>query len=289
MIASDIDVSELRKECLFTESLLLASPLTQPLGSVFTELVHRCDAVRTEREILTDAIVRQEAVVVACDRDLDKLADDVEAVVRKLVGNDRTLPLYRSFIPRPLNELKRPILGAELVTAETWPEKMKSAPPELAAFHDRSVAVVERSQKALIDLQSLEIKLEQLPITGSAKRLVDDTNSTRAKTFGLLGELVHANPDLHLPNEWPGRFYRRARRWTGSPVSLETVTAQITDLKTKLDELERLRTDLVGHRDVEKRTKADTERHAAETLLVSKTQSLEVLQAEIEDLKKKTQ
>ena len=248
VIHFDIDLSELRGECLFTESLLLASLLTQPLGSPFTDLVHRCDAIRTEQQILTDAI-----------------------------------------IPRPLNEFKRPILGPELVTAETWPEKMKSGPPELAAFYDRTVAIIERSRKALADLQTLEIKLEQLPITGSVKKLVDDTNSTRAKAFGLLGELVHAHPELLLPNDWPGRFFRRTRRRTGTPASLETVMAQIVVLKTKMDALERLRIDLVGHEDVEKRAKADAERHDAETLLASKQKSLDVLQAEIEALKKKTE
>jgi hypothetical protein len=289
VIHFDIDLSELRGECLFTESLLLASLLTQPLASPFTDLVHRCDAIRTEQQILTDAIIRQEALIVECDRDLDKLADEVEAVVRKLAGNDRTLPIYIAFIPRPLNELKRPILGAELVTAETWPEKMKSGPPELAAFYDRTVALIVRCRKALADLQTLEIKLEQLPITGSIKKLVDDTNSTRAKAFGLLGELVHAHPELLLPNDWPGRFFRRTRRRTGTPASLETVMAQIAVLKTKMDALERLRIDLVGHEDVEKRAKADAERHDAETLLASKQKSLDVLQAEIEALKKKTE
>jgi len=177
---------------LFTLFRVRRSQHTKDLVSEVEAFNAKVDAVKAEERSLLAAEAEATAGVQFVDRDLDDSVTFVAANVdtKSLLG----VRLFGDLRP---SELKRPILGGQLLVMEGWVEPLaasekdvlKSHAPIVAQRVAAAAAVAEERKKATE-------KLADFRAVGGRAKLNEAFNAFRKSLYGKLGEIQHANPDL---------------------------------------------------------------------------------------------
>jgi hypothetical protein len=206
---------ELREEVVFTLVRCEPDPLAAGQAPALAALLPRIDAEAATENQLDLAVQRAEARAVFLDGGLDDTVDGVVNALRTLTGNDRTAPLYITFLGNQQpNELKAPILGEELDTLETrWlPELTKSSFPTLSAF---APILQQQVAGARLAVTALAVAQQDLAhhrsALGGKGQLVEEINAARKAAHGNLGAIAHANPQAMLPSGYANGFFAAGR------------------------------------------------------------------------------
>jgi hypothetical protein len=128
--------------------------------------------------------------------------------------------------PSP-SELKRPVLGAQLVTMAGWISTLEKL--EQPALRDQGQTLqplVQKGKEAEAGLKLAVQELEDFYTLGAQKELVDRLNAIRSRSHGMLKELRHARPDLNLPADFAEQFFLREERSRGPTLVSQRKTVE---------------------------------------------------------------
>ncbi len=210
IIKPECSLSTVLDEACFTHARVEANPLTLAYAADFNAFFvewHKCN----EQEIkLRTTLVRRNALIAACDDELDQIADATNQAVLLQVKSDRTSALYLLYFgAQTLSQLKRPILSDQLEKMRSWiPSLTTSTNAVLCALGARLAKAVAAADAAVAARLMAEQQNRDFRAVGQRKVLIDSLNSLRKALYGKLSELPHAQPDLHLPAGFAEEFYR---------------------------------------------------------------------------------
>jgi hypothetical protein len=190
---------------------------------------------------LTEAVAEGEALIRLADDELDILLIAIVNDLMTAVGNDRSAPLYVSFVgkQRPW-EIRNPILGDQLETMRPWVATLEASPsPTLKAKAPLLEALIKKADAAIAFAQKAEEALAIFTDLGERKAFVDALNAARGLLHGKLKELAHKND---LPPDFPDRFYKASPRSRGPTIASEERT--IKQLEDQLKKHQTIRDSL---------------------------------------------
>jgi hypothetical protein len=231
ILKPDCSLATALDEACFTHARIEANPLTLPYAADFDTFFvewHMCN----EQEIkLRTALVKCNAVIAACDDELDAIADATHQSVLLEVKSDRSTALYlRYFGAQTLSQLKKPILSGQLETMRGWiPSLTASTSAVLSALGARLVKAVAAADAAVAARLVAEQQNRDFRAIGQRKTLIDTLNGLRKALYGKLSELPHARPELHLPTSFAEQFFRHETAKKAEPeMTVEELKTAIT-------------------------------------------------------------
>src|SRR4051812_14102943 len=109
ILKQDLSLSTLLDEACFTHARLEAKPLTLAHAADFEPIFVTWPKCNEQEIKLHTALVRLNALIIACDDELNEIADAVNQAVLLESKSDRASALYlRYFGDQPVGQLKRP-------------------------------------------------------------------------------------------------------------------------------------------------------------------------------------
>ena len=245
-LAVDASYEVLTGDLSYTLVRCEARPLTAGLAPALAKLLAEVTVVSSEEQMLALEVLRAEVRVALVDEDIDGTVDAVVNNILIITGGDRTHEMYVHFMDGITpGELKSPILAEELSTVRLWVPSLAASPfSSLAALGPILAQQVADADVAKAKLDAATQALKQFREVGARKALVDKINAKRKTTFGELGGMAHASPELNLPKDFADRFFlhstRRRRRPTSKEVQakLDAAKEAVADLEAKLAEVE---------------------------------------------------
>jgi hypothetical protein len=264
-------LDSLRSHLLFLLVRAQAEPLAKPFVDPIAALVPQWDAVDAERRKLSDAVLQAKANAVAADNALNKLADEVSAVVHDGKVPDLTNPLHLLYFGNEApSDFKRPTLGAQLEAMKKWPSLLaKAEQPALLALvpaAENAVAAGTAADAALIEA---EAALDKFELDGPLAALFAAYNSAAATTFGGLKALVHDQKALKLPATWPNTFFLHESR-RKKPTTPAEAQKAVEKAKAELERAQQLLTDLQAKEQAVKDAAAAAEKAKADAAAAQK-------------------
>jgi hypothetical protein len=220
ILKPDCSLATALDEACFSHARVEANPLTLPYAADFDTFFvdwHLCNGQEIK---LRTAIVRKNALIVACDDELDEIVDAVNQAVLLEVKSDRSTALYlRYFGIQTASQLKRPILSGQLEAMRGWvPSLTASTSAVLSALGARLVKAVADADAAVASRLVAEQENRDFRAIGARKALIDSFNGLRKALHGKLSELPHARPELHLPGSFAEQFFRHESAKKADPV-----------------------------------------------------------------------
>jgi hypothetical protein len=193
----------------FTEARLLGDVNAKELAPTFTELRQRVDSVRNgQRDTWRDEVVAQ-AAVNAADDALDDCVHDLDVTLKHLVSGDTSSPRYQRYLPVAPSSIIRLGLENELGRVRGWVDSLASEKEEvLKALGARLRTVVAQGDAALENRRKAGAQRSDHRVRSIAA-LIDDINNAR---LSLYGTLARKAAELHLPRNWPNRFFQHSSR-----------------------------------------------------------------------------
>jgi hypothetical protein len=236
IIEPDTSSLMIQSEIVTSLVLLDADPLVAHLAipiEAFYQQKWR-PVVAQETELLIEEY-RADALFDVTDQRLDDFVDELDTVLLRVVGKDRTDPLYTFYFgkKRP-HELKRPVLAGQLQTMRDFVEPLKTSPiAELAALGTRLEGLIADADTAVKRQQAAVTASKTFRNLGERKVCIDELNALRKSTAGTLSEMPHKYPEKRLPVDYAERFFKRSKRVKSGAKELGS-----EELKAKIAELE---------------------------------------------------
>jgi hypothetical protein len=230
LLKPDCSLATALDEACFSHARVEANPLTLAYAADFDAFFadwHTCNGQEIE---LRTAIVRKNALIVACDDELDEIVDAVNQAVLLEVKSDRSTALYLLYFgAQTASQLKRPVLSAQLEVMRGWvPSLTASKSAVLSALGARLVKAIAAVDVAVASRLVAEQENRDFRAIGARKALIDSLNGLRKALYGKLSELPHARPDLHLPGSFAEQFFRHESAKKGEPeLTVEELKAAI--------------------------------------------------------------
>jgi hypothetical protein len=204
------------EELVFTEARLLGDEQAKEFAPTFGQLLSRVEQVRTGQLGTWREEVAAQAAVAAVDDQLDDWVRALDTALLNVVAQDTRSPRYRRYFAVAPSAIIRLGLESELARVRAWTSSLTSEPEavlkdlgsqlgKLVAQGDRAL---DQRRKATATRSDHRVRV----ITS----LIDDINGAR---LSLYGTLTKKAVDLHLPHDWPNRFFRRATRSPGENAS----------------------------------------------------------------------
>jgi hypothetical protein len=205
--------------------------------------------------------------------------------VQAVTGQKRDDTLYLHFFPRPLNEIRRLVLGAQLKIMQDWMVLLAANPhPTLVAMLPELTTLVEDGNRATARRDELTLNLRNFRDVGERRQLFDRVNAERKELHGVLTKLGLSTPGLG--STFANQFFKPGESNDESndePVeTIESVTGEILALDEKLAQRRERLADLA-------REAADAEQEAEdrarkEARLAELKQEIEARQREAQAL-----
>jgi hypothetical protein len=214
ILAIDTPIDDLRQEIFHTFARVRAHPFLQPQVAPFEALLVDLGVLQQAEIALELEELEALALMITADEGLDYLTIAISATLEALTGRDRKAPLYqRYFGAAPPHKLRRPVLGEQLATMRTWTTSLTSedTAPALRAYGEQLAARVAEADQAVQASAEAKRKRADFDI-GARKSFVDRLNAQRQATYGQLGEMAHAQPNLGLPSDFATPFFLRDSR-----------------------------------------------------------------------------
>jgi len=221
----------------YTQGELVSHPLSLPFLPQFEAFQTKATATSTARLTLLVNIGKANGYVAAADDDIDTFLDKLDLTVKGLQEKDVLHPFY---FPKPLHQMKRPVLGTELEAAKAILEKLNKAPqPALAALAPELATLIATADKRVEELLAAEQALKSFDVVGEKKTLIDDYNLLRQTVYGQLAAMPHSATGKGLPSNFADRFFRHlTRKDISGAANLEEAKARVDALKQELMEAE---------------------------------------------------
>jgi hypothetical protein len=210
ILKPDCSLSTALDEACFSQARVEANPLALLYATDFNTFFAEWQKCNEQEIKLRTAMVRKNALIVACDDELDALVDAVNQAVLLEVKSDRSAALYqRYFGDQTASQLKRPILSGQLEAMRGWiPSLNATASAALMALGTRLDQAVAAADAAVASRLVAEQENRDFRALGARKALIDGLNALRKALYGKLSELPHARPELHLPASFAEQFFR---------------------------------------------------------------------------------
>ena len=130
------------------------------------------------------------------------------------------------FFPRPLNEVRRPVLGGQLKLMHDWLVWLAASPhPTLVAMLPELTALVETADQAVAHRDTLALRLRNFRDVGERRRLFDQVNAERKELHGALSKLALSTPGLS--STFPNQFFKPGESDDTPVETIESVAAEI--------------------------------------------------------------
>jgi hypothetical protein len=197
------------EDLTFTEARLLGDANAKDFAPIFTELRQRTESVRSgQLDTRREEVVAQ-AVVSAADNALDDCVHDLDLALKHLVAGDTASPRYRRYFSAAPSSLIRMGLESELGRVRAWPDSLSSeGEAALKDLGSRLRTLVVQGDAALEGRRKAGAQRSDHRVRFIAS-LIDDINNAR---LSLYGSLARKAAELHLPRDWPERFFQHASR-----------------------------------------------------------------------------
>ena len=233
---TDDSIATVRSGWLYPLARLQKSPHTAALVPEFLALGSVFKAVIAAQSDLDDRSVFAVAGRDAADDGLDPLLVQIINGLRIVTKNNPDDPLIASFLgTQTQTEIIRPLLGAELVTAEEWIAPLKEeTDPILQAFVAPLEAAVANGQAAEKELKASDKALGDFRLLGERKKLVDAVNAARGSLFGALVKFQHENAALRLPSDWAESFFQRSSKGAKYGTTVAQAEASVAKIEQEL-------------------------------------------------------
>ena len=235
-LTADSSLTFFLDEAIYTHARAKAHPLAVAYAADFDNFFVNWKIVNEQEINFHTAIVQCNALIAACDDELDSLVDAVQQAVLLETKNDRKAPLFFLYFgaKRP-HELKRPVLGGQLETMRGWiPSLLASSNPVLAALGAKVAHKVAAADVAVASQAKAEQQNRDFRTIGARKALLDSLNAIRKAIYGKLSELPHANPAQHLPATFAEPFFRHDSSGKSAPLTSAELTLQVSNLQSQL-------------------------------------------------------
>lgn len=254
----------LRPEIHFSLSQFKAELLAQSHVAPFEGLLAGLGVTTEKEQSLYDKQAECKAVVVTCDRALNRQASRVHKAVLIKTNDNTQSGLYTHYFgKKTLKEFIRPRLKSKLVAMLDWVKPLKESEHEVlkalgAEVESATALAVEAAKKkAAVDL---EIKMFRE--VGDRKKFIDTCNATRKLAYGELAKLAHENDNL--PSNFADSFFLHHVS-EEEEVTMESVQERIDELTDELEEQKELLAQLKEEQ--EARAKAEAEEAAQRAAL----------------------
>lgn len=197
------------EDLTFTEARLLGDANAKEFAPTFTQLRQRVEEVRTGQLGTWREEVVAQASVTAADDALDDWVRDLDLALKNIVAGDTGSPRYRRYFAIAPSSIIRMGLESELGRVRAWVESLASEnEAELKTLGQRLRALVAQGDAALENRRKAAAIRSDHRVRSIAS-LIDDINNAR---LSLYGSLAGKAAELHLPRNWPERFFQHASR-----------------------------------------------------------------------------
>jgi hypothetical protein len=204
------------EELVFTEARLLGDDQGKEFAPTFSQLLARVEQVRSGQLGTWRDEVAAQAAVAAADDQLDDWVRALDVALTNVVAQDTRSPRYRRYFAVAPSAIIRLGLESELGRVRAWADSLASEPEAvLQDLGSQLNKLVEQGDQALDQRRKAAASRSDHRVRVIAS-LVDDINGAR---LSLYGSLTKKAADLHLPHDWPNRFFRRATRSPGENAS----------------------------------------------------------------------
>ncbi len=235
-LTADSSLTFLLDEAIYTHARAKAHPLAVALAADFDNFFVDWKIVNEQEINFHTSIIQHNALIAACDDELDSLVDAVQQAVLLETKNDRKAPLFLLYFgaKRP-HELKRPVLGGQLETMRGWISSLlASSNPVLGSLGAKVGQKVAAADAAVASQAKAEQQNRDFRTIGARKALLDSLNALRKAIYGKLSELPHATPAEHLPATFAEPFFRHDSGGKSGPLTSAELGTQVEALKTQL-------------------------------------------------------
>ena len=203
------------EEMVFTESRLLGDANAKVFAANITGLVSRLEQVRSGQLGVWREEITAQAAVNALDDRLDDWVRSFDLVLQTIVKQDTTSPRYKRYFAVPPSQIIRMGPEKELNRVRAWADSLATEPE--AALQEQSAQL-----KSIIVDGDQALERRRNAATARADHrvrditsLLDDINGARSSLYGAL---MQQATELHLPRDWPDRFFRHAAKTARAPV-----------------------------------------------------------------------
>ncbi len=207
-LASDATLDDLRNDLVYLRHRLRrdkrAADLARPVGA----LIDQWGAVHSKQLALWDAQTEAQGDIVQADESLDSRVDAVDNDARHLVGGDREDPRYRLYFVGNAFDLKRPVLGDELVTLRAWQEHLATDDAPVLRSHRKALAAELAAADAAVKARDVAgAKNAAFRATGEFAKYVQKIHVTRDRVWSELDTRRTALPP-GTARDWASGFFR---------------------------------------------------------------------------------
>lgn len=197
------------EELVFTEARLLGDEHAKELAPTISALLARVEQLHGGQLGLRREVATAQAQVDAMDDQLDDWVRALDTALLTVVGQNTQSPRYRRYFPAKPSNIIRLGLESELGRVRSWAGSLATEPEpalqqlgaELSKLVVAGDAALERRRQAATARSDHRVR--------SITTLIDDINGAR---LSLYGQLILKATELHLPPDWPNRFFRRTTR-----------------------------------------------------------------------------
>jgi len=197
------------EELVFTEARLHGDEQAKGFAPTVSALLARVEQLHGGQLGVRREIATAQAQVDAVDDQLDDWVRALDTALLTVVDQNAQSPRYRRYFPTKPSDLIRLGLESELARVRSWAASLATEPElalqQLGAGLGQLVvagdAALERRRQAASARSDHRVR--------SITTLIDDINGAR---LSLYGQLILKATELHLPPDWPNRFFRRTSR-----------------------------------------------------------------------------
>jgi hypothetical protein len=291
ILKPDCALSTALDEACISHARLLANPLTHAHASDYDGFFAAWPICNAQEIQLHTAVVRLNALIVACDDELNAIADATHQAVLLEVKNDRSSARYlRYFGDETVSLIKRPMLAGQLETMRGWvPSLIASTNAVLNALGERLAKAVTAADETVAARLAAEQENRDFRTIGARKTLIDSLNAARKALYGKLSELPHAHPELHLPATFAEQLFRHESSKKAEPVlTVDELKQAIIASQAKTGELESLLATALADAEKAAKDKLEREKAIAELQQADEVRNAAAAKLAALDPKKKT-
>lgn len=239
-LSTEISPELLRKEILHTLNSTKTDARHPTHLAAFQNLETEWWTVHKQSILLRDAVLACTLDAELADAVLNDGSDEVAIRLDKALDGNRKHPVFvQHFGDKRPSTFKRPILGAQLDTMESWPVSLAALPyPTLNSYAPVIAAAVNTAKTKRDQLKQAVAAEEVFYVSGDYKKLVDKVNAARGALLGDAAEYAYHHPEESLPKDYAASFFLRAERERERGVAeldrdIEALEGKLSKLKEK--------------------------------------------------------
>lgn len=221
----------------YTLRKLDTNPLTKSLAVTPTALLAEWKTVYETELDLQDQVDYAAALVVALDRELNRIAKRVSKELLTITGDDTSHSLYAHYFNgKQLNVFIRPILGKQLEAMRAWvPSLLASDNATLKSLGQELDVLIKQADAAVKARADAEAASDTFRDIGARYQFINKVNAAQKTLYGALAAMPHDNVGL-ASNFADGFFLRsRVKDEVDDEPTVESVEEEIKALSAELE------------------------------------------------------